>query len=132
MNPTSDPEDSHEISESETRRPIRERPTKPLVDMGSIIAAGQIKGEFGPKESRAEQESRLRLKELAAEHDRRKEILILYATLVGLGVVILVCLVVAIASGSPENQKWAMSIVSSVVAFGLGYLVRGRDSRGGV
>jgi hypothetical protein len=73
--------------------------------MGSIIAAGQIKGEFGPKESRAEQESRLRLNEQSAQHERRKEVLILYATLLGLGVVIIVCLIVALTSRSPEKSK---------------------------
>ena len=105
----------------------RKRPAKPSAeDIHSILGAGQFRGEFGPKETRAEMDSRLKLKEADAAHERSQERIILIATIIGLGLVVVTCLGVALLSPSTESQKWAMSILSSIVSFGIGYLVRGR------
>jgi hypothetical protein len=76
-------------------------------------------------------DSRLRREEADAEHQRHKEVLILWAILIIVGVVSVICLWIVLIPGYPaENVKWATTLLTMIVSGGLGYMT-GRNSKAG-
>jgi hypothetical protein len=106
-------------------RPTSRAPRATLVD---FLSSRQLKAVIETRETRSEIQSRLRIAEAQAAHERRKDFLILVATLVGLAMVAVACLVVAFLPGQSEDKKWAMSVLASIVSGGLGYLT-GKTAR---
>jgi len=90
------------------------------------MANSAFSGDFKPRESDAEINSRIQRENAKAEHTLWKEKAVLIATLVGVAIVVLFCLYVAIRPDAPEDKKWAMSIMASIVSGGVGYLAGGR------
>jgi hypothetical protein len=74
-------------------------------------------------------QSRLRREEADAEHQRHKEVLILWAILITVGVVSVFCLWIVLIPGYPtENVKWATTLLTMIVSGGLGYTT-GKNSK---
>ncbi len=71
---------------------------------------------------------RLKNEERKADHERWKEKAILVAVLAWLSIIALACLVVALIPGAPEEKKWAVLILTSIVSLGVG-CVGGRASK---
>ncbi len=84
------------------------------------------------RESRNEEDARIKRLEKAEDHERRKELLILATVLIGLAVIGASCLFVALRPGPSEDKKWAMAVLASIDSFGIGHASReapkgGRD-----
>ena len=76
-----------------------------------------------------ERESRLRREKADIEHRRNKEILILWAILITVGVVSVFCLWIVFIPGHPaENVQWATTLLTMIVSGGLGYTT-GKNSK---
>lgn len=103
------------------RKGGRARPTK---DLDDLRRTHHVTGEFRPRESKAERESRLRIEEEKAKHLLLKEKVILVSTVLGMGVIVLACLVL-LCYGPSEDKKWAMSVLAAIVSAGVGYMARG-------
>lgn len=92
----------------------------------SLVKAMRL--AFKPYETTREVQSRLRREEADAEHQRRKDIAILRAVLIAVGVVSVVCIAVVLIPGvPPENARWATTLLTSIVPTSLGYMT-GRNS----
>jgi hypothetical protein len=80
-------------------------------------------------ESPQEIASRLRREEADAEHQRKKELLILWAVLMIVGAMTFVCVVIVFLPGtSPENSKWATMFLTTIGSAGIGYMT-GKNSK---
>jgi hypothetical protein len=66
-----------------------------------------------------ERGARLRREQDDAEHQRRKEMAILWSVLITVGVVSVIRLGIVLISGQPaENAKWATTLLTTVVSGG--------------
>lgn len=105
--------------------PPERRRARPTKDLDDLLRTHHVTGEFRPRESKAERESRLGIEEAKARHGLWKEKAILIFTLFGVGAIAVTCLTVALRPGPSEDKKWAMSVLAAIVSGGVGYLARG-------
>ena len=82
-----------------------------------------------PREDPAERDSRLRIEEANAAHQRRKELILHIAALLVISVVLAVCVWTIVKTNSTEeDKKWAVPILSAIVTGLIGY-VTGRSAK---
>jgi hypothetical protein len=112
-----------------TRKSSPTRSRNEPVDLVELVRTGHLTGKIESPEFPAERRSRLIIEEAKVKHELRKEMVILVATLIGLGTIFLLCLVIAIRPGPSEDKKWAMSVLATIVSGGVGYLARGRANK---
>ena len=118
----SEPEEESPSPEAEDQPPRRKpRPKKDPIELSDLVRYGVLTGKIEQKEQRIEIESRLRIEEARERHARRKDMILLVAVLIGLGVICGACLVVAF-TGSAEDKKWAMSVIAAIVSAGVGFI----------
>src|SRR5579871_665609 len=103
-------------------------PARDRTDLDSLFdelrKRAEITLSLKPPESRVEREHRLAMEADEARHGRTKEVIVLIAVLLGVGIVLALCLWLAAGTNSsPEDKKWATAILASVVTLGMGYLV---------
>lgn len=110
---------TEETAGKDPKPPKAPRPRS--VDLNALSEAHYVTGEFRPREDESERDARLRTEEAQAAHERSKDLLILKFVLFGLTAICVACLYGALA-GQPEDKKWAMSVLASIVSGGLGYL----------
>jgi hypothetical protein len=80
-------------------------------------------------ETRPELESRLRREEADAEHQRKKDLMIVRGVMIAVGLVCVACVAVVLIPGvPPENAKWATTLLTTIVSAGLGYAT-GKSSK---
>ncbi len=61
--------------------------------------------------------------EADAQHRRRKDLISFKAVLIALGLLMLAAVAVVLVPGlAPESKNWATSVLSAIVAGGVGYL----------
>jgi hypothetical protein len=104
------------------------RPESSPLDFSELIRSGHLDAKIKPRELPAERASRLTIDEAKARHQLWKEKVVLVATLIGLGSISIVCFAIALRPEPSEDKKWAMAILGSIVAGGIGYL-GGRASK---
>lgn len=76
-----------------------------------------------------ERGARLRREHADAEHERRKDLVLLWAVLITVGVVSVVCVVIIAVSGAPvDNAKWATTVLTTIISAGVGYMT-GKSSK---
>src|SRR5947209_8046052 len=98
-NPTDQPQPEKAGSPKQT---TRDRP----LTVGNFIQSDLIEFSIGSREHPDERGARLRREPADAEHERRKEMVLLWAVLTTVGVVAVVCIVIIAVSGAPvENAK---------------------------
>jgi hypothetical protein len=98
------------------------------LNLGNVVGDDDLDFSVKTREDPDERQARLRREEADAEHQRRKELLILRAVLITLGVTALVCIGVIVIPGSPpENAKWATTLLT-IVSAGVGYMT-GKSSK---
>jgi hypothetical protein len=79
---------------------------------------------FKPAETKAERDHQLATEAADGRHERRKDLIILIAVLLGLATILGLCLSLAISKeSSAEDKKWATAVLASTVTLGMGYLV---------
>jgi hypothetical protein len=84
---------------------------------------------IGSREHPDELAARLRREEADAEHERRKDLLLLWAVLMTVSVVSVVCIVIIAVSGaSVDNAKWATTVLTTIISAGVGYMT-GKSSK---
>lgn len=82
-----------------------------------------------PLESERAEQSRLAREEANAWHQRLRDLIVMVVVLVGLIAITGACLFISLnRDGSPEDRKWAMAVLASIVAGGLGF-VSGKGQR---
>jgi hypothetical protein len=96
--------------------------------LAGLLSSRQFEYEVKSRPTLPEVQSRLRIEEAQSAHERRKDLLILMATLIALALVVISCLVVVFQAGPSEDKKWAMSVIASIVSGGIGYLT-GKSSK---
>jgi hypothetical protein len=102
------------------------RPRKEL-KLEDLVKGGHV--EARSPEPPQVLESRLRREDADAAHDRYKDKLIAWAVVVVVAVVSAFALVmIALRGTSIETEKWATTILTTVVAGGVGYMT-GRGSK---
>jgi hypothetical protein len=80
-------------------------------------------------ESRDEVKARLARESLEAGHRLWRESILFGILTLGVSIVVLACLWIALQPGqSPENQKWATTLLTTIVSAGVGYLT-GKSSK---
>lgn len=100
------------------RKDLQNEPDKPVIE-----------AHLKSAEPREELRSRLRQKEADAEYQRHKEKVILWAVVIIVSLVTLLCLGLVLLSGiQPETTKWATTLLTTVVAGGVGYMT-GKGSK---
>lgn len=115
-------DDAGSKPEGEDQGPKRRpRAKKEPADFADLVRYGVLTGEIRQREQRIETQSRLRRQEAYESHCRRKEMIILASVLFGLALICGGCLMVALI-GQPEDKKWAMSVLASIVSAGVGFL----------
>lgn len=108
-----------------TRSPIRRVPPKSPTSLAPKHHHITIISCERPQELRA----RLAREDAEAAHQRRKDLILFGAAILGVGVIAGLCLwTIAQSSSTADDRKWATSIVSSIVAGAVGYLF-GRSSK---
>jgi hypothetical protein len=99
-------------------------PTENKVDFGQLISKQKNRITIEPAETPSERKHRLALEAAGARFERTKDVIVLIAVLLGVGLVLALCLWLAAGSNSsPEDKKWATAILASIVTLGMGYLV---------
>lgn len=79
--------------------------------------------EIRLREAPTELESRLRIQEADANHDRRKDTILFSITLIIATLLILICLIVILLpASSPANISWAKSMLTLLMTGICGYL----------
>jgi hypothetical protein len=59
-----------------------------------------------------------------------KEAVLFLSAIAGVGTVVLVCYrIIASPGAGPEDKKWAMSVLASIVGGIVGYLIRGKSGK---
>jgi hypothetical protein len=95
---------------------------------------GKIKSEFfklslESLEHRDERGARLRREHADAEHERRKDLVLLWAVITTVGAVSVICIVLIAVSGAPvDNAKWATTVLTTIISAGVGYMT-GKSSK---
>jgi hypothetical protein len=83
----------------------------------------QYEVAVSPKQTQQELKSRLAREEAEAAHQRRKDFILFVAAVLGVAAVVVLCLVtIALPDRSPDDKKWATSILTSIVSSTVFYL----------
>jgi hypothetical protein len=84
-----------------------------------------------PPETPLERKHRLAEEAHDTQHERKKDLLILYWVLIGVTIIMVVCVgLVFMPHTSPEDKKWATAVLASSVTLGMGYLLgKGKASK---
>jgi len=86
------------------------------------MANGNVASRFDLTDRKQELASRRRRAEADAEHQRKKDVLILRAIQVIVGIVTIVCVLIVFLPGMPaENSTWATTQLTIIVSAGVGY-----------
>jgi len=89
----------------------------------------KLKFNVSNMETAEEIEARIRRDEKDSDHEQKKELIILWAVVLVVGLVSAVCVVVVfLPHSSPDSVKWATTLLTTVVAGGVGYMT-GKGSR---
>jgi hypothetical protein len=65
--------------------------------------------------------------EADAQHRRRKDLISLVAVLTALSLLMVCAMIVVLVPGlAPDSKNWATSTLSSIVAFTVGYMLKGK------
>lgn len=122
------PPDPPRPDKVESPKPTKISRDRPLT-VGSFIHSDVLEFSIESREHPEVRDSRLHREEADAEHQRNKEVLILWAILIAVGVVSVICLWIVLIPGYPaENVKWATTLLTMIVSGGLGYMT-GRNSK---
>lgn len=82
-----------------------------------------------PKETRPERQSRLESEKTQSDHDRSKELLVLYFTAATVGAMTLVAFVVVLVPFFPDEiRKWGALSLTSILSMSVGY-INGRSAK---
>lgn len=99
------------------------------IDLNELANRPDHQLTLTPREDPVERDSRLRIEEANATHQRRKELILHIAALLVMGVVLGVCVWTIIKTDSSEaDKKWAVPILSAMVTGLIGY-VTGRATK---
>jgi hypothetical protein len=121
-NPTDQPQPERVDS---PKRSTRGRP----LTVGSFVESDLLEFSIESREHPDERGARLRREHADAEHERRKDLVLLWAVLITVGVVSVVCVVIIAVSGAPaDNAKWATTVLTTIVSAGVGYMT-GKSSK---
>lgn len=104
-----------------------------MPNSGSDMDLKDLRKDFNisvtSRETSKEIDARIRREDAEAEHLRKKELIILWMVVVLVGFVSFVCVVVMfLPHSSVDNVKWATTLLTTVVAGGVGYMT-GKGSR---
>lgn len=101
------------------------------VDLTEIISNPSFKFSVMTNEDASERETRLRIAEADAAHQRQKELLLYRLTAGVIAVVVLICAWIVLRRGlSTEEGKLALALLTSIVTGLVGY-VTGQASKSG-
>ena len=101
---------------------------KPL-NLNELVHSQTLNLSLTPPEDPAVRESRLRLEEASAAHERHKELLLYIVTAVIVAAAFSLCAYVVLSRNfSGETDKWAAATLASIVTGLVGY-VTGRASK---
>ena len=111
--------------ESPKAKPSRSR----SLNVADFFESDRYRLLFESREHPDEMDARLHRERADAEHERRKDMVILWAVLMTVGVVSIVCVVIISASGtSVDNAKWATTVLTTIVSAGVGSMT-GKSSK---
>jgi hypothetical protein len=117
--------DPHDESSGQ---PGASRPRTQSFNLGNI-EHDRFKIAVESREHPDERGARLRREQDDAEHQRRKEMAMLWVVLGSVGVVSVNCLWIVLVPGQPaESVKWATTLLTTIVSGGLGYMT-GKNSK---
>jgi hypothetical protein len=122
------PTDQPRPEKTESSRPTKMPRDRPLT-VGSFIHSDVLEFSIASREHPDVRDARLRREQVDADHERRKELVILWAVLITVGVVSVVCIIMIALSGAPvDNAKWATTVLTTIVSAGVGYMT-GKSSK---
>jgi hypothetical protein len=99
------------------------------IDLNELAYRPEHNLSITPREDPEVRDSRLRVEEANAAHQRRKEVILYYNTSVVLALVVIVCSWTILKRGlTTEEGKLALALLTSIVTGLLGY-VTGRASK---
>lgn len=99
------------------------------IDLNEIANRPDHQLTIVPREDPAERDTRLRIEEANAAHQRRKESALHVATLVVVGIAIGVCVFIVLrANSTADDRKWAELLLTAIVTGFLGY-VTGKSTK---
>jgi hypothetical protein len=99
------------------------------LDLNEFVRHQTFKMSLATVEDSAERESRLRVEEANAAHQRRKEMLLYSVTIGVVSIVVLLCTWVILRKGlATEDGKLALALLTSIVTGLVGYAT-GRASK---
>jgi hypothetical protein len=99
------------------------------LDIGGLANRPGWKAEIKTVEDPLELQHRLQQDALEGKWHRWKDGATFAAVLVGLGCIVWLCFgITRDPSSTPEDRKWAMAVLASIVTGGMGFLV-GKNSR---
>jgi cation transport ATPase len=111
--------------ESPKTKPSRSR----SLNVADFVESDRYKLAFESREHPDEMGARLHQERADADHERRKEMVILWAVLMTVGAVSVVCITMIVISGAPvDNAKWATPVLTTIVSAGVGYMT-GKSSK---
>ena len=105
---------------------MESKPVRPAQDsLAELAKRYDVKSRDHPAEIKA----RLRREEDEAAHQRKRDLIILYAVLIAVGIVSVICMIVIFVHGlGSDDEKWATTVLTMIVSAGLGYMT-GRGSK---
>lgn len=99
------------------------------LDLNEFVRTQTFKMSLATVEDSAERESRLRVEEANAAHQRRKEMLLYSVTIGVVSIVVILCAWVILQKGlATEDGKLALALLTSIVTGLVGYAT-GRASK---
>ncbi|MBL8189187.1 MAG: hypothetical protein JNK38_14360 [Acidobacteria bacterium] len=99
------------------------------LDLNELASSQAVKISIATVENTAERESRLRVEEANAAHQRRKEMLLYSVTIGVVSIVVVLCAWVILRKGlATEDGKLALALLTSIVTGLVGYAT-GRASK---
>lgn len=103
--------------------------SKDKLGLRELVNTQSVKFSVATSENSEERESRLRIEEANATHQRRKEMLLYSVTIGVISVVVILCAWVILRKGlATEDGKLALALLTSIVTGLVGYAT-GRASK---
>jgi hypothetical protein len=103
-------------------------PTWSFKDLDKISESKNLKVNIATADTPEEIAFKLSREESDAKYHRIKDLILFIAVLLGVSVIVYVCLNTAINnSTTPDDKKWATSILTAIVSGGVGYLTGKRS-----
>ena len=93
------------------------------LDLNELVRNHKLDLSIVAEESEEEKGVRVRAAEAQTIQDLKKDMILFWAVLLGMTAICALCVWFVVApDSSPADEKWGMTILTSVVAGGLGYL----------